>query len=65
MTAVIDKGRPQHLVFCSFCSNTTAQAYIFCGERGNICEECVDTIIEIKKMREKNVKKFIGKLPTS
>lgn len=64
MTAEIDKEQPQQLVFCSFCPNTNAQSYIFCGERGNICEECVDAIIDIRKMRKKGVAKFLGKLPT-
>ena len=60
MTAVIDTEQPQQLVFCSFCPNTNAEAYIFCGERGNICEACVDTIIVIKKMRDAKVKSFKG-----
>ena len=51
------------LTFCSFCGASNQMDYIYCNENAGICEECLTIIIGIKKMRAKDVVKFMGRIP--
>jgi len=62
MSATVKQDESK-LVFCSFCSKSNQMIYIYCGETASICDECLNIVNQIKIMRDKNVIKFIGKIP--
>jgi len=62
MSATVKKDEAK-VVFCSFCGKSNHMVYIYCGENASICEECLNVVNQIKKMRDKDVIKFIGEIP--
>ena len=62
MSATVKQDEAK-LLFCSFCGKSSQMVYIYCGENATICDECLNIVNQIKKMRDKNVTKFIGEIP--
>lgn len=62
MGATVKKDETK-LVFCSFCGKSSQMVYIYCGESASICDECLNVVNQIKKMRDNDVIKFVGKIP--